>query len=275
MIKMDRYKVMSQSIIEKYRLDEVKELLTTIESQVLPIIKQEKLWGRGDDIELLVPALTKSMTMLRGICVLCENGFPDSALILARNIYEQRTICAYILNNDDAHHEELLNKYFEDYELKRAKYIFKQSKRYGDIDNYKDAEELIEKYKEKYGKKLAEYWWADNKPFSQITEKVMEVDDMHKGLYNNMHTEYELACLATHASCFGNRMNIGTTHHGIDMRARNTGHEEALFLAISSLIPLVGCTYECLRVDVTFVLEQLNKLAILYLKMLLKQTNTD
>ena len=61
--------------------------MTKIENEVLGIVKNENVLGMNDDVDLLVPALTSSLLFLRQIIILCENGFPDGALILARNIY--------------------------------------------------------------------------------------------------------------------------------------------------------------------------------------------
>lgn len=61
--------------------------MTKIENEVLGIVKNENVLGMNDDVDLLVPALTSSLLLLRQIIILCENGFPDEALILARNIY--------------------------------------------------------------------------------------------------------------------------------------------------------------------------------------------
>lgn len=103
-----------------------------------------------------------------------------------------------------------------------------------------------------------------------MSDEITNREDSHKGLFNNMHMEYKMACIAMYPSAFGNRMNIGSNVVGVDMRARDTGHEHALFLATSSLIALVGHTYHYLELDDNYVLNELNRLGEYYLRMLIK-----
>ena len=100
-----------------------------------------------------------------------------------------------------------------------------------------------------------------------MSDEITNREDSHKGLFNNMHMEYKMACIAMYPSAFGNRMNIGSNVVGVDMRAR---HEHALFLATSSLIALVGHTYHYLELDDNYVLNELNRLGEYYLRMLIK-----
>ena len=63
-------------------------------------------------------------------------------------------------------------------------------------------------------------------------------------------------------------MNIGSDVAGVDMRARSTGHEHALFLAVTSLISLVGYVFYYLQIDDEDILDELNRLGTHYLKLL-------
>ncbi len=266
-------KELAQEIDNKYLLSDLYHVLVYIENNVIERVKIEKLLGKEDDIDLLVPALTSSLSLLRQIILLCENGFPDGALILARNIYEQRIICSYIEEReDDNERKELLEKYFQDAELTRLKYLNEQAKRFNLRDDIQEADKLIEAHQKKFGSSFEQYWWGGkNKSFKKLSDEITNREDSHRGLFNNMHMEYKMACIAMHPSAFGNRMNIGSDVVGVDMRARDTGHEHALFLATSSLIALVGHAYYYLELDDTYVLSELNRLGDYYCRMLLKQ----
>ncbi|MDC7278670.1 DUF5677 domain-containing protein [Butyrivibrio fibrisolvens] len=123
---------MSQEIDNKYLLSDLYLVLVNIESNVIEKVKKGKLLGKEDDVDLLVPALTSSLSLLRQIIYLCEKGFPDGALMLARNIYEQMIICSFIESQEDEdNHNELLKKYFQDADLIKIKYQNELSKRFG------------------------------------------------------------------------------------------------------------------------------------------------
>ncbi|SFO64855.1 hypothetical protein SAMN05216351_1238 [Pseudobutyrivibrio sp. JW11] len=261
---------MIQRSIEKYLLKDLFEVISKVENQVLYAIRNEKLLGNLDDIDLLVPALTTSISLTRQIILLCENGFPDGSLILARNIYEQRIICSFIEEREDTtEREELLKRYFQDAELTRLKYLNEQAKRFSIIDDMENTDRLIKEHQEKYGSSFKQYWWSGKNSFKELSDVITNREDSHRGLFNNMHMEYKMACIAMHPSAFGNRMNIGSKVVGVDMRIRDTGHEHALFLATASLISLVGHTYHYLELDDSFVLNELNRLGEHYCRMLI------
>ena len=266
-------KELSQEIDNKYLLSDLYLVLVNIESNVIEKVKKGKLLGKEDDVDLLVPALTSSLSLLRQIIYLCEKGFPDGALMLARNIYEQMIICSFIESQEDEdNHNELLKKYFQDADLIKIKYQNELSKRFGLDKEVHKTSKLIREHNEKFGSSVKQqYWWAEKKSFRALSDEITQTQSPHRELFNKMHMEYKLACIALHPSAFGNRMNIGSDIVGVDMRARVTGHENALFLAVSSLIALVGYTYDYLELDSCPVLKELNRLGIYYFEMLQKQ----
>lgn len=263
---------MVQTIVSRYLLRDLYKLISDIEESVLSAVRRGKALGKQDDIDLLVPALTTSISLTRQIIQLCENGFPDGALILSRNIYEQRIICSFIEERENvSERQELLKKYFQDAELTRLKYLNEQAKRFNITADIDETDRLIREHQEKYGSSFKQYWWSGKNSFKELSDVITNREDSHRGLFNNMHMEYKMACIATHPSAFGNRMNIGSDVVGVDLRVRDTGHEYALFLATSSLIALVGHTYYYLELDDTYVLNELNRLGEYYCRMLLKQ----
>lgn len=262
---------LSQEIENKYLLSDLYLVLVNIETNVIESIKTRELLCKEDDVDLLVPSLTSSLSLLRQIIHLCEIGFPDGAIMLARNIYEQMIICAFIEEHEDAtERKALLEKYFQDAELTRLKYLNEQAKRFNVKADIEETDRLIKEHQEKYGSSFKQYWWSGKNSFKELADEITNREDSHRGLFNNMHMEYKMACIAMHPSAFGNRMNIGSNVEGVDMRARVTGHEHALFLATSSLIALVGWTYHYLELDDNYALNELNRLGEFYLRMLIK-----
>lgn len=261
---------MQQAIRIKYKLDGLFNLLSTIEKKVFSRVKEESLLGKKDDIDLLAPALATSITVIREIICLCEYGFPDGALILARNVYEQSILCTFIEGNYNQEcRNELLEKYFQDSEMTRLRYVQEQAKRFNNKLSLDEYNKLIQSHNEEYGSSNNNYWWSGKRNFREIADEVISRRNEYYGLSQNMHMEYKLASIKIHSSSFSNRMNIGSSCHGIDMRARTTGHENALFLATASMIPLVGYTYKALGLDDTYVISELNILGEYYLEMLM------
>lgn len=149
---------MFDNMSEKYSLDVLNSIIVDVEEHILFAVRNGKTLGKHDDIDLLVPALTTSISLARQIILLCENGFPDGALILARNIYEQRIICSFIEEREDAtEREELLKKYFQDAELTRLKYLNEQAKRFNVKADTEETDRLIKVHQEKYGSSFKQY----------------------------------------------------------------------------------------------------------------------
>ncbi len=265
--------IIMQNIAEKYYLCELFELLQNIEDQVFDRVTKDNLLGKNDEIEFLVRSLMRSVSLLRQITILCENGFPDGALILSRSIFEQCIISAFIEEQDDeCKRYEVLDKYYADSEVSRLKHIRFQADLFSDSDVVEKTKKELKVYEEKYRCKLSNYWWSGKCNFTAIVDEVKKHEDGVEGLLNNLHMEYKLASMVIHASSQSNHINIGSDCFGIDMRARDTGHEGALFLAVASIIPVAGYTYHCLKLNEENVLGELNKLGIQYLEMLRKNS---
>lgn len=266
---------MQQTIRKEYKLDDLFNLVFAIEKKILSRVKDASLLGKKDNIDLLAPALAASITAIREIICLCEYGFPDGALIIARNVYEQSIICSFIEGTSDSEcRAELLKKYFLDYEVTRLRYIREQAIRFNNKAKVEEYDKKVCDYNEKY-KNTYTYWWSGKRSFREIVDEVISRRDGCYGLSQNMHMEYKLASIKIHSSSFSNRMNIGSSCHGIDMRARATGQENALFLATSSLIPLVRYTYIELGIEDENAIAELNRLGIYYLQMLLDENATE
>ncbi|PHU34411.1 DUF5677 domain-containing protein [Pseudobutyrivibrio ruminis] len=261
-------------VIRKYCLNDVESLITEIEEQLLGAIKGKQIQEKQDDLNLLLHATMKSISFLREILLMCRHGFPDGALILARNLYEQMIICLFIIEKQGEEHDRILENYYADYECTRLKYIIEGAKRFNDEKQINETKEKLEEHKKKYGSKHNAYWWSEKRCFNEIEDIVINADNPLKGLFNNMHMEYRTASILVHPSCFSNMVHIGSPFKGIDMRAQREGHEESLFLATTSMIPLVGHTYERLGLDFGEVVDGLNRYGIYYWEIVVERNGT-
>ncbi|MFR4352634.1 MAG: DUF5677 domain-containing protein [Roseburia sp.] len=108
----------------------------------------------------------KSFVSTREIILLCWSGFPDGALSLARNVYEQLIITLYIeKHSGQASLTDILHRYNEDYSYQRAKCLKYEaqylSKDKDKIDGYQNTIDEIKTQNNL--KSIKDYWWASEK----------------------------------------------------------------------------------------------------------------
>lgn len=256
-----------------YKLNELEQVLVKCEDDISSRIADLDIKEADDNINFLLYTIGKSFVSTREIILLCWSGFPDGALSLARNVYEQLIITLYIENcGSQDSLTEILQRYNEDYSYQRAKCLKYEaqylSKDKGKIDKYQN---IIEEIKDNNNiKRIKDYWWADEKgtAFSKICESVIKINIEMEPLLRLMHLMYKRACLSLHASCMGNRIRLGSDCTGIDMGPWENGQENSLFLSTASLIYIVSVTYQFLDIDGTDVNKKLNEMTMYYHKII-------
>lgn len=259
-------------LIDKYKLDELDIVLELVEEAIENAINHQQISIDSDESIFLIYTSGKCLVTTREIMVLCSNGFPDGALALSRNLYEQMIITAYIKQiNDKEERIKTIKKYIEDYDVQRFKNV---QFAYHINSKIKDAQYANEKKKEilnKYGiDKYSDYWWAPGinsfAAMCQSVENNKRNADI-KPLLINSHLLYKRACLAMHASSIGNRIRLGSNIADVDLGPWNDGQEYALYLATVSLIQVFGYTSQFLNFkfeDAKRINLSLNRLAIYY-----------
>lgn len=78
-----------KDIILKFRIDELEECLDLIEDEISDKINHGHYKQEESYMNLVLNCTGKSLLTLRELILLCKNGFPDGALGLARNLFEQ------------------------------------------------------------------------------------------------------------------------------------------------------------------------------------------
>lgn len=100
---------MDQEMIKaKYKLCELEEILQEIENVVQNAIQRENIKTANDNLNFLLHTLGKSIVTIREIIILCRAGYPDGALSLSRNIFEQFVHVAYIEGQEKSEELDLL-----------------------------------------------------------------------------------------------------------------------------------------------------------------------
>ena len=169
---------MDQEMIKvKYKLCELEEIMQEIENVVQNAIQRENIKTANDNLNFLLYTLGKSIVTIREIVLLCWAGYPDGALSLSRNIFEQFVHVAYIEGHEKSEElDSLLEKYNADYNYQRlknlkweAEYISQNTEKVIRYQNEIDA--IKQKYHVK--NRLKDYWWAGLNSFSNMCEKVV------------------------------------------------------------------------------------------------------
>ncbi len=254
-------------IDKKYQLSELKQCLNLIENDFERTINQGNYTEEKSYLNVVLHCAGKSILTMREIIILCENGMPDGALGLSRNIFEQFIIIYFFESKTiDEERDKLVEKYLADYEMKRLMYlkeVYKYANKQSENEQYQ--KELDNQLNYFYVKKYKDYWWSGANNFGDLCRNVIDnVEDECKPMVNNMHLSYKRACLSLHASHFGNANRLTESYPDIDISPSNRGQQFSLDLAVKSLIMVVMVAYKLLNIPSKEVNKRLNDLAIFY-----------
>jgi hypothetical protein len=131
----------SLEIIQRWRLQELNDVLSKFEDDIRSSITHNNIMYANDYKNILLRTAGKTIVTTREILVLCSSGYPDGAMILARNLYEQYILlCFFQLQMHHANQDEF-RKIIEDYYL---------SSRLKDLEGRKYEKEYVlqEEYNE-------------------------------------------------------------------------------------------------------------------------------
>lgn len=259
---------------DKWHLYELEKIVHDFETDVAQYVNGQHPLYAHDYLNILLRMSGKVIVTMREIIVLCQNGYPDGALALARNIYEQFIQLAFFeQHKTDNDFMEYVNDYYTHYEIQRCRglkchwsYQNGDSQFISQVDrDYADAK------KRAHHSVSGEYWWARVRSFSDLCKNVIDHEsadtDMSK-LLHKLHYEYKRACAATHASCMGNSLRIGFEVDGslIDTSPNYDKQAFALGYATASLIYIVCIICERLGIDYSIHKAKFNRLALIYQK---------
>ncbi|MBQ3784403.1 MAG: hypothetical protein II838_13350 [Lachnospiraceae bacterium] len=256
---------------KKYELDIFAQLIEDCEDSIISVLDSNKSKESSEFRNYLLYTVGKCFVTCREIIILCWSGYPDGALALSRNIYEQFVITFYLYDQViNKNNKSILDKYFDDYDYQRARNLkFEAEKIQNDELKAVQYKETIKRLKVKYNlKDMHDYWWLDEKRknFSALCDYVcINNSDMSEFL-RNMQLLYKRACLSVHASYMGNKIRIGSDFDGIDVGPWDRGQENALFLSVASMIYILGIVSEVIGVPIKKEINELDKLAEKYIK---------
>lgn len=260
---------MDQEMIKaKYKLCELEKILLEIETVVQNAIQRVNVKTANDNLNFLLYTLGKSIVTTREIIILCWGGYPDGALSLSRNIFEQFVHVAYIEGQEKPKELDLLlEKYNADYNYQRLKNLKWEAENiFQNTENKVRYKSEIDAIKHKYHveNRIKDYWWAGLNSFSDMCNEVVKQSGNLKVWIRNMQLIYKRACLALHSSCMGNKIRLGSNLADIDVGPWNKGQEVSLFLASSGLVFIVIAVYRVLNEDYEDVQSKIGALVNYY-----------
>lgn len=261
-----------KEIATTWRLEELHAVVDEFESSVMCAVNESDIKVANDYKNFILRTVGKSIVTMKEVIILSANGYPDGALSLARNLYEQCITVAFLdLHKQDEDYENIISDYFLDYDLERyknLKYIYEGSKK---ADEYQQKRKEVEDNARHPVR--GKYWWTGKAFFNDLVQEIKQKagDSESQGLWHRLHVFYKRACLGLHANCFGNINRLGTHDGfaGIDTSPQQKDHGLPLCFAVASFSYIVAATCLVFAIDYkTMYKKKLNNLEDFYAQFL-------
>ena len=115
--------------IIKWRLDDFMKIIDIFEEDFADKVHHKVSVGQNYET-ILLHIVGKSMVTTKEILTLCAHGYPDGALSLGRNLYEQMIITSFFeIHKKDNDFQKYVDDFFLSYDTQRNKCL-------RDIDKY-------------------------------------------------------------------------------------------------------------------------------------------
>lgn len=259
------------NLVEKWKLDELVCVVDEFEDAICNKVDESSLKFFHDYKSLLFFMVGKSLVTMKEILCLVQCGYPEGALSIARNLYEQFVIADFFHNHKaDSNFQDYIDDFFADYAIQQNKLLlFSAEYVEHNLAEKKQIERnLTEVRANSHSKKKGTYWWADKATLNDMAIDLIErqTDPVFKKFTAMYHMMYKRACVSLHASCAGNMLRLGDNLEflGVDNRPRENGHSVPLLLGVYSFLCVTGIVCDEFEIDYTKWKLQLNDLLIYY-----------
>ena len=260
----------STPAITKWQLDSFIEVVDAFEDEFASTVTL-KTPVRNDYKTILMHIAGKALVTTREILTLCAHGYPDGALSLGRNLYEQMMIISYFeTHKDSVNFQEDIDDFFLSYEVQRNKCL-RDIDKYIPDGNISTHNEEAERLKKRTKKRIkGDYWWTGFNTFSDLADNIIQAntDKAFRNFLGKHYATYKRACISLHAGCMGNMIRIGsdTGFAVIDTSPTLYGQSTSLIFAATSLVAIIGTLCSNFNIDHEKYLTVLNELLINYQK---------
>lgn len=259
--------------MEKWRLEYLLMLTNAFEEVFSDAVNKKRIIEENYET-ILANVCGKTLVTSREIIILCANGYPDGALSLARNIFEQMVIIAFFeqrKNNPDF--EKIVEKYFNNYTIQRNKILIDIYKLQKDSNKERECRKKLKKFKvDNNTSDVSDYWWSGYGTFSKLCKEVIKIetnnDKLMHSLLCRLYSNYKRACLSIHANCMGNAIRLGKDSYIglVDTSPTTKGQEHPLFFLTLMLTYLVCTACKEYEINYTEFQKNLTELSSYYLK---------
>ena len=257
----------------RWKLPELWSVVSDFEDEIAKKV-HHNLINEADYPNILFHAASKTIITMREIIILCGNGYPNGALSLARNIYEQFIICTFLYQHkDDSNFPTIVRNYHLSYDFKRnnalqyeAEFCTKDTVELSRLKTEKNS--LVASVAPYNTKK--DYWWAGKNSFRELVDSVIdnETDESFIVFLHQLYLFYQRACASIHAGALGNEALLGIDEEliGTDTRPQIAGHDFPLYYATNSFIGIIGVVAKEFKFDCNNLIVSLNALSKYYQK---------
>lgn len=270
----------SSDSIGVWKLDCLKGLLDDFDSTVSKTVAIRDIKLDYDLTNVVLFSAGKSIVTLQEIITLCFNGYPDGALSLARNLYEQFIILYFFFKNQNSNKlQEYLKDYYTNYEIQRQKIQLEYYKVENNADAIQKTQDRLTRLKDSITKNTkGDYWWADANNFKDLKDKVsqLETDENSRIIVEHMHLVYRRSSVSIHANCLGNmnRLCNDADFWGVDTSPKYKCLSMPLWLATISFQFVVKAVCDELHIE-DYYSNKLFELSLLYCKKMKTEFNYD
>ena len=105
-----------------WKLNVLDKIIDSMEDEIELAITQKQILTDRNYANIILRIAGKSVVNMREIICLSTYGYPDGALSIARNLYEQVIILAFFENHkNDKDFNNYIEDYYTDYDIQRNK----------------------------------------------------------------------------------------------------------------------------------------------------------
>lgn len=262
--------------IKNWKLIDLVKVVDEFDDCLCKKVNESQVKYAYDYKNLLFFMAGKTIVTMKEIICLIQCGYPDGALSLARNIYEQFILAAFFeIHKKDKDFQEYVDDFWIDYEIQRNKILKYEAEsiQMNLAEKTRLEQEIVKLRKTAHHQAYkSNYWWAGKHTFKDLADEVInsQRDDIYKKFVAMNHLIYKRASLTLHVSCAGNMLRLGNEAEfvGIDNRPHQDGHVVPLLLATQSFLFVIATVCEEFEIDAHDLRERLLDLLIYYNNML-------
>lgn len=258
-----------------WRLSELNEVIESFESEFGSKINLGFITAY-DYKNVLLWAMAKSILTLREVLCLSTYGYPDGALSLSRNIYEQFITVLFLENHrEDSDFNDYISDYFIDPDIQRydafafdAEFCHLNGEK---LEEYRNKKREIKSHAH-HSRSSGGYWWTGKGTLTSVVEECIssQEDEKSRFFLADLHVMYKRACLSLHASCLGNmtRLGVPNEYPEVNTLPQTGGFEISLYLSCYSFYLLVRIVCREFEIDENPFKDKLEDLIMYYHKIL-------